>query len=90
MSTSKTCAASIGESLLAEFDASGESAAAFARSRGISAWRIYYALNRRAGKHRDRRTSARPTGPTLLPVRVVPEAPKPAAAALEIELTSGH
>lgn len=90
MSTSKTGTASIAESLLAEFDASGENAAGFARSRGIAAWRIYYALNRRAGKQRHRRATARPAGPTLLPVRVVPDAPKPAAAVLEIELASGH
>ncbi|HKX45878.1 MAG TPA: transposase [Planctomycetota bacterium] len=36
--------------LLAEFDASGLTAAAFARERGVPPWKIYHALNGRRGK----------------------------------------
>ena len=78
------------QSLLAEFDASGQSAAAFARARGIAPWRIYHALERRSGKARSRRGSARAPEPTLLPVRVVADQVPSSSASLEILLANGH
>lgn len=76
-------------SLLAEFDVSGLSAAAFARSRGVATWRIYHALNRRSGK--SRAGSAAAKRPALLPVRVVPEAGAVRAEpVLVLELAGGH
>ncbi len=76
-------------SLLAEFDESGLSAAAFARSRGVASWRIYHALNRRSGK--SRAGSAAAKRPALIPVHVVPE-PSVARAepSLVLELAGGH
>lgn len=78
-------------SLLAEFDASGQSAAAFARSRGIASWRIYHALNRRKGRVRPRPGLPNAGRPTFVPVQVIPAAaPERAAATLLIELVGGH
>lgn len=90
MNTSKTGGNSIDEALLAEFDASGESAAGFARRRGIAAWRMYYALDRRAGRRRSRPARAKSAAATLLPVRLVRDESKSTASALEIELVGGH
>jgi len=73
------------QALLAEFDASGQSAAAFARSRGIRTWRIYHALNRRSGKRRSRKSS-----PALVPVHVVESKPAVQGAPLELVLAHGH
>lgn len=78
------------DSLLSEFDVSGQSAASFARSRGLEPWRIYNALNRRKGKTR-RRSRSLLDKPTLLPVHVVPDARLArTAATLELELAGGH
>jgi hypothetical protein len=77
--------------LLAEFDASGQRAAAFARSRGLAPWRLYHALNRR--KARAQLAEARASGarPTMLPVRVVPDTVAARAnSGLEVELAGGH
>jgi hypothetical protein len=78
-------------SLLAEFDASGMNASAFARSRGLPAWRIYDALNRRKARVEVASARAGAAAPALLPVHVVPE---PSAARAEpslvLEIASGH
>jgi len=77
-------------SLLAEFDASGQSAAAFARSRGIASWTLYNALTRRSGKARRARGASRRNQPALLPVRVVDASPAKSPAPLELMLAGGH
>lgn len=77
------------QALLAEFDSSGQSAGAFARSRGIAPWRIYNALQRRSGKVRARRR--RPAGDrALVPVHVVEPKAARAPAGLELVLAGGH
>ena len=77
------------QALLAEFDSSGQSASAFARSRGIAPWRIYNALQRRSGKVRARRR--RPAGDhALLPVHVVDAKPATGSVGLELLLVGGH
>ena len=73
------------QSLLAEFDASGQSAAAFARLRGIRTWRLYHALNRRRGKRRSRKQSA-----AFVPVSVVEPGPATSESSLELVLCGGH
>jgi len=78
------------QALLAEFDASGQSAASFARSRGIASWKLYHALNRRRGKPRIRRASPALSTPALLPVRVIESRPSGAVPSLELLLASGH
>ena len=77
------------QSLLAEFDSSGQSAGAFARSRGIAPWRIYNALQRRSGKLRARRRRAAEDR-VLLPVRVVDAKPASGTVGLELVLAGGH
>lgn len=77
-------------SLLREFDASGQSAASFARSRGIATWRLYHALQRRSGKPRARRSLQRAALPALIPVRVVDPRPASSPAPLELVLAGGH
>jgi hypothetical protein len=77
------------QALLAEFDASGQSAGAFARSREIAPWRIYNALQRRGSKTRVRRRRTAPS-PALLPVRVVETETASQAAPLELLLPGGH
>ena len=78
-------------SLLAEFDASGQSAAAFARLRGVAPWRIYHALNRRKGRTRRRPNPPVAARPTFVPVHVTPDAaPTRTVGTLEIELAGGH
>ena len=77
-------------SLLAEFDASGQSAAAFARSRGIASWKLYNALTRRSGRLRRQRHVTRSDQPALLPVRVVDANPPKSPAPLELVLAGGH
>jgi hypothetical protein len=72
-------------SLLADFDASGQSAAAFARSRGIRSWRLYHALNRRRGNVRGRKPQ-----PAFVPVNVVGAAPVITSSSLELLLAGGH
>jgi hypothetical protein len=76
--------------LVAEFDASGMSAAAFARSRGVGTWRLYHALQRRSGKLGMRRSASRAGPPALLPVRVVDPRPARSPAPLELVLAGGH
>jgi len=78
------------QSLLAEFDASGQSAASFARSRGVATWRLHYALRRRSGKARKGRGALHAELPALLPVRVVDPKPASSPAPLELVLAGGH
>jgi hypothetical protein len=79
------------EALLVEHDASGLSTAAFARAKGIPAWKLYGALHRRSGKRRARHSAERVAGPSaFVPVRVtVPGAPN-SGARLELVLHGGH
>jgi len=75
--------------LLAAFDSSGQSAGAFARSRGVAPWRIYNALQRRSGKVRARRR--KPAGDrALLPVHVVDAKPGAVPVGLGLLLACGH
>jgi hypothetical protein len=77
--------------LLAEFDASRQTPAAFARSRGLAPWRVYNALNRRKALARRAAVGTSATRPALLPVRVVANAPTTrTTSGLEIELAGGH
>lgn len=77
--------------LLAEFDTSGQSAAAFARSRGLARWRLYHALDRRKARAARAAGGENVVGPKLVPVRVVPEVvAAPPGSRLEIELAGGH
>jgi hypothetical protein len=78
------------QSLLAEFDASGQSAAAFARSRGVAIWRLHYALRRRSGKPLARGSRSRPELPALLPVRIVDPKPAGSPGPMELVLAGGH
>lgn len=78
------------KSLLAEFDASGQSVAAFARSRGIATWKLYHAVSRRSGKLRRRRGAAHHDQPVLLPVRVVETQSAKPSPGLELLLAGGH
>ncbi len=79
------------QSLLAEFDASGQTAAAFSRSRGLAPWRLYHALNRRKARVQLTAARAGAVSPALLPVHVVPEpVPTRASSGLELELAGGH
>ena len=78
------------QSLLTEFDASGQSAAAFARSRGVARWRLYHALQLRSGKLRKRRRASLAELPALLPVHVVDSKPLSSPAPLELVLAGGH
>jgi hypothetical protein len=76
--------------LLVEFDTSGQSAAAFARSKGLPSWRIYNALQKRSGKVRARRRAARAQSNALLPVHIVDAKPATQPAAMELLLAGGH
>jgi hypothetical protein len=78
------------ESLLAEFDASGLHAAAFARSRRLPPWKLYGALQRRSGKGRARHARDRAEQPALLPVHIVESKPASERSGLELLLASGH
>lgn len=78
-------------SLLAEFDASGQSAAAFARSHGLAPWRLYHALSRRKARAQSAEARASAPRPAMLPVRVVPDTVAArAGSSLELELAGGH
>jgi hypothetical protein len=76
--------------LLAEFDASGLRAAAFARSRGIASWRLYHALRRRSGVVERRRGVARAKAAALLPVHVIDTKPASQPYALELVVAGNH
>jgi hypothetical protein len=76
--------------VLAEFDASGLRAAAFARARGIASWRLYHALRRRSGAVEPRRRAARAKAGALLPVHVVDTNPANQACGLELVLAGNH
>jgi hypothetical protein len=78
------------KSLLAEFDASGLHAAAFARSKGLPPWKLYGALQRRGGKGRARHVRARAEQPALLPVHIVESKPASERSGLELLLAGGH
>ena len=75
--------------LLAEFDASGQSAAAFARSRDIGVWRLHYALSRR-GKLPSPSRPTPSAGPALIPVRLLESKPASSPSSLELLLSGGH
>jgi hypothetical protein len=77
------------KSVLSEFDSSGQSVAAFARSRGIAPWKLHYALARRAGKRRPL-SQPRSAKPDFIPVRVIESKPTSTAAPLELLLAGGH
>jgi len=77
------------KSLLAEFDASGLHAAAFARSKGLPPWKIYGALQRRGGKARTP-PAAGVERPAFVPVHVVGDKPTSERASLELLLAGGH
>ena len=77
-------------SLLSEFDASGQSAAGFARSRGIAVWRLHYALKQRVRSPLPRSREPASATPALIPVHVVDPAPSTTAASLELLLANGH
>lgn len=76
-------------SLLAEFDASGQSAAAFARARGLAVWKLRYALSRRANPRPRSRSKDTPR-PVLVPVSLVESEVSSAPAPLELLLAGGH
>lgn len=76
--------------LLAEFDSSGQSAAAFARSKGLAPWKVYNALQRRTGNLRSRQAAVRAERNALLPVRVVDTEPARQRGAMELVLAGGH
>jgi hypothetical protein len=76
------------KALLVEFDSSGLSTAAFARSKGLPPWKMYGALRRRSGKLRTRRSVAASQSNALLPVRLIDA--KPGSSPLELLLSSGH
>jgi len=78
------------KSLLPEFDASGQSVAAFARSHSIASWKLHYALSRRSGKLRRQLGSTRSDQPALLAVRVVEAKSAKSPAPLELVLAGGH
>jgi hypothetical protein len=78
------------QALLVEFDCSGRSAAAFARSKGLPPWKLYNALRRRSGKLRSRRAVARAERSALLPVHVVDAPPAQQPTAMELVLAGGH
>ena len=77
-------------SVLAEFDSSGQSAASFARSKGLAPWKLYGALRRRSGKPRIRRSASSTELPAFLPLRVVDSKPASSPAPLELVLAGGH
>jgi len=76
--------------LLVEFDSSSQSAAAFARSKGLPPWKLYGALQRRSGKSRARQARTRAPSNALLPVHVVDAEPARERGGLELLLASGH
>jgi len=78
------------EALLVEFDSSGQSAASFARAKGLPSWKLYSALNRRRGKKRARSLGPVRDKPELIPVRIVAAAASSSAKSLELLLASGH
>jgi hypothetical protein len=79
------------ESLLVEYDASGQTAAAFARAKGIAAWKLYAALRRRSGRRRARRSADRAAGAEqFVPVRVTAPEAHSSAVPLELLLRGGH
>jgi transposase len=77
------------QALLTEFNASGESAARFARSRGVAMRKLRYALSRRAGP-RPRSRSKAITRPDLVPVQIIEPTPATGTAPLELLLAGGH
>jgi hypothetical protein len=76
--------------ILADFDSSGQSTAAFARSRGIAVWRLRYALARREGRPRAAAARRQAPRPTFVPVELVDSIAPTPPAPLELLLASGH
>ena len=75
--------------LLSELDASGQSVASFARSRGIVPWKLHYALARRAGKRRPQRSTSQVKS-DFIPVHVIESESPSAVTPLELLLVGGH
>lgn len=70
---------------------SGLKPATFARSKGLPPWKIYGALQRRAGKVRRRPLREVAHKSALLPVKVVDEAATASRTSpLELVLAGGH
>ena len=76
--------------LLLEFHASGQSAAAFARSKGLAPRKIYNALQRRSRQARAARVARGLQRNALLPVHVVDARPAKQSAALELLIAGRH
>lgn len=79
------------EATLSELESSGLSTAAFARERGIAAWKLYGELRRRRkrrlAEHGTGRTAAGP-GMPFVAVQLVPQTSP--EAAFEVELCGGR
>lgn len=73
--------------LLEELEASGGNISAFARGKGLSAWKLYEA--RRASSKKRARRQSQPRV-ELLPVELLTEAPACSPPPLELVLPSGH
>ncbi len=69
--------------LLAELRSSRESIAGFARSRGLTAWKLY-----RAGREPKPTKLSEPAAPIFEPIRVLDLATAPSA--IELEHRGGH
>ena len=78
------------KALLVEFDSSGQSVAAFARSKGLAPWKLYNALRRRTGELRTRRGASRAERSALLPVHLVDAKPAVQPAVMELVLAGGR
>lgn len=71
--------------LVAQWRASGESQAGFARRHGVPPWTLWYWSRKRIDASADR-----PARRAFVPVQVVPDAAPPLAAAIEVVLVSGE
>lgn len=78
------------QGFLVEFDFSGQSAAAFARSKGLAPWKLYNALGRRSGKVRSLRAAGRAKRNALLPVHMIDAPSAKPPSAMELVLAGGH
>ena len=71
--------------LVAQWRASGEPQARFARRHGVRPWTLWYWSRKRAGTSR----SPAAPGPAFVPVQVIAE-PPPVVAPIEVVLVSGE
>jgi len=72
--------------LVAQWRASDEPQARFARRHGVRPWTLWYWSRKLEDASRSRSTSPR----TFVPVEVVPDAPPRMATAIEVVLVSGE